>query len=302
MPSLITHYLFSETNYHPTRAFIIGSQGPDPFFYYGYTTPWKKHIKEVRDFGTYLHNIDSYKMFKFLMEYEQKNDNESKVLLEFIKGMLSHYVLDRVCHPFIFYRTGFPLSEHRFSYNHSKYEDEMDVYYEEKLKYYPTYKEVVGINKKDLLMISKMMHELSLYLDKKYIDEKTFYRAVRTMKTANNIINSKVFGFRKFLFSHLLKRSVINTMSHPFYKKMDKSVDVENNKHEEWRNFEDNSLMGNDSIYDLFDKAKMSLDEGFKLLDNFENDPEKLNIFINKINHNGIKVGHEMKYYNVVYK
>ena len=308
MPSLITHYEFSKQNFPKhKKIFYLGSQGPDPFFYYGYTTPFKSNIKDVRAFGTYLHEMDSFVSFSFLLDYAKKEEDRAKeeVLLAFIKGLMSHYVLDRTCHPYIFYKTGFPLGGTIYSFYHSILETDIDVLIEDYYKDYPSYKEILNINNEELKLVSKMMYELAKFLNQKRIDEKTYYKSVKTMLTVNRIINSKVFGFRKFIFSHLMKRSAINAMSHPKLKRLNKNIDYLNLKENEWNNVVTNEVVGKESFIDLIDKAHLDLAHVLQLIDDIyynDLDKEPLNEFIDQIDHDGIKIGQEMKYFSLLFK
>ena len=61
MPAILTHYTFAKfEGVNPERkhfgALVLGSQGPDPFFFYG-MLPWKKRegSKVVNTFGSGLH-------------------------------------------------------------------------------------------------------------------------------------------------------------------------------------------------------------------------------------------------------
>ena len=77
MPSSLTHYIFGKTSQKEiSNAFLVGTQGPDPFFYNGYTSINAKRAKTVRNFGKFLHSIDPYKTFEFISNYinEHKND------------------------------------------------------------------------------------------------------------------------------------------------------------------------------------------------------------------------------------
>ena len=67
MPSSLVHYIFAKSSKSEANsAYCLGSQGPDPFFYYGYTSIKAKNTKTIRQFGTFLHKIDPYKIVSFL--------------------------------------------------------------------------------------------------------------------------------------------------------------------------------------------------------------------------------------------
>ena len=55
-----------------------------------------------------MHNIDPIITFKYFIEYIKKSSEEDKkILIPYFEGMLAHYALDSVAHPYIFYISGF---------------------------------------------------------------------------------------------------------------------------------------------------------------------------------------------------
>lgn len=110
MPALITHYLFGEevlpqvddvvgTRDEERDAFLIGCQGPDPFFF-GITTP---RGSDVRALGKEMHRR------KMGAALEQMRSDLAKLPADdraagtaFVCGMLAHYVLDRTAHPYVY--------------------------------------------------------------------------------------------------------------------------------------------------------------------------------------------------------
>ena len=208
-------------------------------------------------------------------------------------------------HPYIFYKTGFPLKGTIFSIYHSLLETDIDVLMEENFNDKPSFKEMLKVDKKDLKLVSKMMKALADYLNKDRVDEKSYYHSVKTMLTVNRCINSKIFGFRKFIFSHLMKNSVINAMSHPKLKNLDKNIDYLNLNENEWFNVVTNESMGKDTFFDLIDKAYIDLAHVLQTIDDVyynDLDYEPINEFIGQINHDGIKIGQKMKYFSLLFK
>ena len=110
MPALVTHYLFGEevlpqiddivgTTDAERDAFLIGCQGPDPFFF-GVTTP---RGSDVRALGKEMHRR------KMGAALEQMRNDLAKLPADdqaagkaFVCGMLAHYVLDRTAHPYVY--------------------------------------------------------------------------------------------------------------------------------------------------------------------------------------------------------
>lgn len=311
MPSLITHYLFCQQYLkNNTKELLLGAQGPDPFFYYGYLNPFRKNIKDVRNFGNYLHDIDPFISFSFMLNYiRNQNTKEKNILFEYFKGMVAHYILDRNCHPMVFYFTGFKKensddSVDNYMILHSTMETSIDVLYQEKLNIHPSYNDLLSVKKDNLKIISKMLYKLALHLKQDNIYEDSFYIAVNHMKKVNKIINSKLFGFRKFIFNKFLKNSMINTMSHPLNSKKI-NYDFLNLNHSSILDCIDNSYRGNDDFYMLCDKAGKELNDFLKICNDIyvsNMDVNLMKAYLNEIDHSGFKVNSKMKYYNLIIK
>ena len=62
MPASLVHYTFIKENVNNEDKYYLetrlGGQGPDVFFFYGYSFSKRENRKQVNNFGTYLHHID----------------------------------------------------------------------------------------------------------------------------------------------------------------------------------------------------------------------------------------------------
>ena len=117
MPGFTTHYLFGQQTYQKlspsktkqliqkyNRAFALGLQGPDLFFY---------------DPGCLLHQkpqigsmIHESKTADFLCALAQavlllKPAGLQKPARAYVLGFMGHYLLDAACHPYVYARTGY---------------------------------------------------------------------------------------------------------------------------------------------------------------------------------------------------
>ena len=110
MPAITTHRLFAEesverlpegivTSGDERTAFIIANQGPDPYFY-RFRTP---NFMNCMKLGHVMHNERMSRHFAALREgVERLPAEDAGVGRAFVLGVLSHYVLDRTAHPFIY--------------------------------------------------------------------------------------------------------------------------------------------------------------------------------------------------------
>lgn len=112
MPAIITHHLFGEksatllpegmvSTEEELLAFLLGNQGPDPFFFRVLGTP--SVVKNAQALGHKMHDEQIYKAFETLREsVSHLPRRDAEVGRAFALGMLSHYALDRAAHPFVY--------------------------------------------------------------------------------------------------------------------------------------------------------------------------------------------------------
>lgn len=112
MPAIITHHLFGEqsatllpagmvSTEEELLAFLLGNQGPDPFFFRVLGTP--SAIKNAQSLAHKMHEEQMFKAFEVLREsVSHLPKRDAEVGRAFALGVLSHYALDRVAHPFVY--------------------------------------------------------------------------------------------------------------------------------------------------------------------------------------------------------
>lgn len=110
MPALITHHLFGEESMgrlpagivsteEERCAFLIANQGPDPFFFRVRTSGFKASMA----LGHRMHAGRISRQFRALREgVGRLPARDADLGRAFALGMLSHYVLDRNAHPFVY--------------------------------------------------------------------------------------------------------------------------------------------------------------------------------------------------------
>ncbi|MGI6755095.1 MAG: zinc dependent phospholipase C family protein [Atopobiaceae bacterium] len=112
MPALITHHLFGEetlgrlpeglvSGQEELIAYLLGNQGPDPFFARFSTTP--KKMKAAHALAHRMHTERVSNAFISLREaVSHLVDEDKRVGRAFTLGLVAHYVLDRIAHPFVY--------------------------------------------------------------------------------------------------------------------------------------------------------------------------------------------------------
>ncbi len=162
MPNLLAHYLlvkrFSlkykeiESNYPNFHSFLdgnfdylsLGTQGPDPLFYMGIIPFRGLHLPTaMKKVGNQIHKTDAKKYFRYLIQQCYSIDDTQtagKEILRFkafIFGQFAHYLLDRECHPYILYKSGFDKNgkiKGKYHYQHAYFESKLDFCLSEKYK------------------------------------------------------------------------------------------------------------------------------------------------------------------------
>lgn len=141
MPALITHHLFGEqaaqalpdgivTSDEELLAFLIGNQGPDPFFFH-FTDMPTRVVSSVH-LAQEMHRTHMSAALNALHEgVSHLHVQDARIGRAFASGMLAHYALDRQTHPFI-YAQEFALMEanpelaHAGSEVHAVIESDLD--------------------------------------------------------------------------------------------------------------------------------------------------------------------------------
>ena len=112
MPALITHHLFGEAavtslpeglvqGQEELLAFLMGNQGPDPFFARFFTRPDKAAV--AHRLAHEMHEEHVAGAFVCLRQAVTHLWEEDKgVGRAFVLGMAGHYLLDRTTHPLVF--------------------------------------------------------------------------------------------------------------------------------------------------------------------------------------------------------
>ena len=308
MPAVLTHYLFYKGATNNEDIGIVGAQGPDPFFFYGNAVRLTKRAKELRAFGTFLHKQDPAVTFKYLLEYILGSQKcEQQILINYTKGMLSHYILDKYCHPYIFYKSGFVTEEdnNKFKYfkNHANIESGIDVLLMDHFKNITKTYEAIRFNKHDLKVVSKMIYSLGKGCYKNnYIKSNSFYKAVKSMKFVNKVLYDND-GKKKELFDKKLGFTPASPMCQPQLK--DVKLDFLNLNHKVWRDCVTNENPRTDDFLKLFNNALKEYKKDALIFDKIfdgEEKPTIVNTIFDKIDHNGFKVGAKMKYFDSFYK
>lgn len=312
MPNLITHKIFGDdvikvakpkilayVSKNP-QAFSVGTSGPDFLFYYGQIPGQAADVtKEVVSIGSkiHAHSINEWHQVAIKTILKEKDEKLKATMISFFIGHLTHWALDAMTHPFIFYRSD--GSSEKTKYWHYRYESMLDTamvneYKKTSIKAYPS-KEILKTDQHLRDAIYQLYKDpvekvYNVKFKKAYVDQafKDCGRALNILYDPSGI----KFKFVKFLETLINKKWKYS--SHIVFDKVDKGADVLNlNKHT-WKNPAKPSLSSNESFLELYYKA---LDLCLKVLDELVLVLEKKPIddFLKLINNRSYETG--LSYY-----
>ncbi|MDY6429998.1 MAG: hypothetical protein SPL02_02320 [Bacilli bacterium] len=307
MPAILVHNSFALENAEGIEkkyldATRLGSQGPDPFFFYGILRFGKhSHKSLVRKFGSALHKRDISEDYFELIKFAKEEKRDADLLLSYIDGLFMHFCVDKVFHPYVFYRTGFNPDgtlKGYYSYTHSLFESILDVEFSKKENTYCRPSKCLNIDKKQLLKISKLWSKLPYGLK-----EKDFYYATKDYKKVERFVNGGT-EVRRFIFLIGGRRGILRAISYPRHLKNYKVYDVENTKKITWKHPATGEL-SNYNVEELFIEASA---EFKKIRDIIHSDLDEQNLlleirkFVNNTCHDGLKVGDKKQYFDNCFK
>ena len=140
MPGFTTHYIMGVKAYNDTPSmplkhviakyrwlYQLGLQGPDMFFY---NIPILRH-RDYRNVGSYMHEHHVQEFFvNYLQEVVQIGSRQQQArALAYFCGYLCHYIGDSICHPFIYGRIHYDISNPSSQHHglHAELENEIDA-------------------------------------------------------------------------------------------------------------------------------------------------------------------------------
>lgn len=285
MPQLITHNIFGKDVYNKLDKSIqktfeseldiyeMFCQSFDNFLYY-LNVNFKKG-KKIRHLAKRGHKSNVKKYFiniiNNIKELELENDEQT---LAYLYGSINHYVLDSICHPFIFYKTGCYNKKRKketkkYMGLHGDMESNIDAFF-----YINRYKKLfnkVNVTKEFIPKLS-FSNNLKLITDKTFMD--TFNEKDIAICYFNSYKNSRIlyklfindrYGLKKFIFKIHDTINVFKTNNFRFYTNYIKQPNLKylNIEHKNWCYPSDKTIISNESFIDLYNK---SIEKSLKLI------------------------------------
>lgn len=264
MPSIITHHIYSNKLYdtlnpkiqdtfkHEKIIYNTFAQSHDYLFY--------SNNRKVENIGHKAHHEKTKEYLLTIVQEILKNElqNDEQVIA-YLYGAISHYCLDSICHPYIFYKTGiFRNTPQTLKYKglHTKMEKELDAIYYEKTyhkKYYKCNisKEIIKkpVLSDDLINLINIVY-LKVYniLDIGYHYEKCLKRT----KRITSLAFQDKYGIKKAI-CRAIKPLYYNQYYSTYIK--EPNLNWLNNEHKTWNHPCNKEETYNYSFDDLMNQA-----------------------------------------------
>lgn len=122
MPNIWTHLIFGQevmkqlghehmlNDKQLRQVFSLGCQGPDFLFYHNFL-PWKKD-KTLNELGSHMHKEACGPFLSDLLRQVQGRGLYNPAVV-YVLGFVTHHILDRNMHPYVFYKSGFKKWDHQ---------------------------------------------------------------------------------------------------------------------------------------------------------------------------------------------
>lgn len=294
MPGFTTHYILGMKAYNDLPAnqlkriiskyrwlYQLGLQGPDMFFY---NIPILRH-RDYRNVGSYMHEHHVGDFFSTylneIIHIESRQQREQA--LSYFSGFLCHYIGDFICHPFVYGRIQYditnPSSQHHGL--HAALENDIDALllmkYKKKKPSQFNQAATICLNGLETQFISRI---LSTCINKTYypITYKNNFQVTPAM--VHRSIAAMRFGCRTLSDPRGRKRIGLEVMESFLFrtpmasKKLvtDQVIDFRkslNLDHETWCNPWNRSLASDQSFQDLFYQCLSKCNTVYYLLNEY---------------------------------
>ncbi len=272
MPSITTHHIFAEQVYNhlikdiqdniknEKLIYTTFAQSHDYLFYNTFDL---KNFKWIRELGHHAHhnNTQDY-ILNIIKDIKENHLEENKQCVAYLYGVITHYVLDSTCHPFIFYKTGVYRKEDKrykiFSCEHNRMEKDLDaIYYE---KYYHKKYNHCNLNR-DIIQKPNFSKELINLINNVYSKTYnknnigTYYlQSIKHTKIINTLVINDYFGLKRCLYTlidFIFQKRFGNIAAYSTFRPHP-DLSLLNNEHKTWNHPSIKEKTYNYSFDDLF--------------------------------------------------
>ena len=279
------HYLFGVHSYRKMSedtivkkavknnrgSYKLGLLGPDIFFYYA-----TEVISARKNIGSRMHTTKTDVFLKNMITYVDLHKGRAREIgISYLCGFLSHYVVDCICHPYVYWMTDYLHKEINYLEKHFRFESDMDIkllaMYKNTTPYEFMKNSTFYLNEAETAVVCDMLYYAirSTYHDSRITRSGiqmaiySLYKEQRMITIASEKANrvmakiSKAFGNERYLAPFI-----------PSPKDV-RFEDPLNLKHKKWHNPWDISKCSTDSVPEMLGKADKRFSLMMFLLDNY---------------------------------
>lgn len=299
MASTITHAYFILDVYDrldiKTKEFLfdqkellkVAAQSMDVLYFYNIMN-FRKGSR-IREFGHYFHNHQTLEFFETLINYIKYNGHGyTPEVMAYLYGMLSHYILDSIFHPYVIYKSGVYQAKnkvtHKYNQKHAELENFFDNYLillkENTLPWkFPCHEFCFNINTldKDLQEVIDFtyqevfgIHHMSKFYLKAISHMKTFYRVFRYDPTS---MKKKFYQVVDFL----MPNSILHVDVLSYHSRVHKNLGYLNLEHHPWYFPTDKRVKRTSSMIELYTLAQQKTVETIRKINAYIYENQKLN-------------------------
>ncbi len=274
MPGFRTHFIFGKISQEKfkfnqgypcirehQRAYQLGQQGPDIFFYY-----LPSVLLYQENIGTIMHNRNIMQFFSSLFEARKifLTKHSREIADSYIMGFIGHYTLDTIAHPYIQYRVKRRQNADNITYahgNHVQLETDIDIALQKRYlhleasEFHP--ETTIDLSFWESIVISRLLaHALRSTYPKHYIPFYEVFFAIKstqaTLKALHDPHNykKKIMHFiDRQIFHHAYYSSAVANDQTQIYE------DPLNLRHYAWHNPWNEKIKSNQDFLELFSEA-----------------------------------------------
>ena len=285
MPGYDTHYLFGVHSFRRMTGgtvtkkcinsyrgtYTLGLLGPDIFFYYA-----TEVVAARKNIGSLMHTTKTDAFFKNMISYIDMHRGRAKdIAISYMCGFLSHYTLDCICHPYVYWMTDYLNKDRNYLEKHFRFESDIDI------SLLASYKEMTPYEfmKNSSFSLDKM--EMAVVCDLLYYSIRSTYHDSRITRP----------GIKMAIYSLQKEQKLIRIASEKVNRCIGKMSDILGNKrylapfipegnevrnedplnkaHKRWYNPWDTTKSSTDSVPQMLDKAQKRYGLIMFLLDNY---------------------------------
>lgn len=263
MPRAITHYLFAmdcldELDINTKKIinenfdmYLLGCQGPNFFNYYNdFSFFNNKNISQLnalihnKNINLFLKNMIMYSKNKESLKYVFNDSNFSNICISYIYGYLTHYILDKESHPYIYSLQKNLRSKYKYRSSialHKSIETHIDSLLLLKFKNLKPYefKDYLHINlsNHELIIFSDMYSYLVSSVYEKSISGDDIKKSFHTFKKVEKKINSSPNILSKIYLNIKNKTAKNSFINNEVYSNYTHCInDLLNENHNKWIN------------------------------------------------------------------